>query len=114
MNAPAEVVNLQDAADKLFRENAMQDLAWRLKDGKDVAGVNLLQLLDSELDSRTITAETLLQILTDYADRHLLADRLVDGMIERFFSTPKGKEAVEEEMKRQDRYEPDPADWQEA
>lgn len=110
MNAPDKVINLHDAADKMLRDGAAMDVAWRLKDGKEVSGTNLLGLLDTELDNRTITVDSLLDILLNYGERHLLAERLVDGIIERFLSTPKGRQALEEEMERP--YEPDPADWQ--
>lgn len=114
MNAPEKVVNLHDAADVLLRQCAIDELTWRLKDGKEVGGYSLLAILDSEMDNGVLRADSLIDVLTNYKERHLLADRVVDGLIERFLSTPKGREAIEEEMRRQDRYEPDPADWQEA
>lgn len=110
MNAPEKVVSLQDAADNLLRDEAMSNLKWRLVEGKEVGGMTFDGLLDIELDGerRRIVLDDLTNVLCGDKNK----DEVRDGIVERFLLSPKGRQAIEEEMERLDKYEPDPAEWQ--
>lgn len=93
MNAPER--NIHDAADGALRQDAIDNLTDRLKTGGAVGRVDLRDILSDDVDQGRVTAEDLYQILTNYDDRHLLAERMVDQIISRFIAT--NPDAVEEE-----------------
>lgn len=88
----ANLAKLHDQADKYFEDRAREVLSERLKDGKKVAGFDMWDLIDCELNSPDryrIVLEELASILL-YRDRHELGamvDELRDGFVERFLES---------------------------
>lgn len=86
MNAPDR--NIHDAADGKLREQAIENIAERIKGGRSKVSVH--DLLDTELDNPTrcrILAEDLAKLLTaESGERAALADQIVDGLVERYIS----------------------------
>lgn len=89
--------DIHDAADGSLREQAIEQISWRIKEGK--SRIDIRGLLDSEFNSRgeflLIELERLLT--ADNGEHGALADKLVDGLIERYLSTPRGMDLIEEE-----------------
>lgn len=101
--APTLVQRKQTYATQL-RERAVDDLTFRLQEGKTVAGVSWIELFYDELQSNAF--------LRDEIDTLFCADggndtfegygrRLRDGIIERFLSTRRGEDAIDAEIQRQ-------------
>lgn len=82
--------DLSDRAAGMLREQAVYNLTERLKDGKRVGRCDLFDLLDCELNSdryRILLAD-LFQLITAQSGEHgALADRIVEGLIERHLVT---------------------------
>ena len=97
MNAPARY--LHDAADKVLREDAIQNLTWRLHAGRTVGGLTIRDLIDGDLGgerSGFAIIEVTNLLLADSRERAAMADTYVSSVIERFLTTK--PELVEEEM----------------
>lgn len=83
------VRDIHDMADGALREHAIQNLTERLQDGKRVGRFDLFDLLDCELNSDRyrILLEELGSLIiggTEACDRAAQADKIRDGLIERF------------------------------
>lgn len=106
MNAPGSVTNLMDAAERALRADAIDNLTWRLREGKDVGGHTLIALLDSELDGsrRNVLLQEFESLLTGKTagdTRDYYAIQMVERLIERFLL---GREdLIEEEVARIER-----------
>ncbi len=111
MNAPEKVIDLHDAADRLLHQEAWENLKWRLVEGKEVNGMTFLGLLDAELDTYDSTRVRRLEEIADVLCGEGNKDLVRDGIIERFLLSPKGREAIGEEMERLGAYDPEPMDW---
>lgn len=103
-NAVAE--RLHDQANSLrpdpapFYQQAKDELADRLRDGKSVGGCELIDLLDSELDGERykIALQEVVGLLLDTGmETAAKADQVRDGIIERYLESPKGQELIEEQ-----------------
>lgn len=90
MNAPLRNPerDLSDAAAGLLRQQAIENISERIKGGRSKVSVH--DLLDTELDDPKrcrILAEDLAKLLTaESGERATLADRIVDGLVERHIS----------------------------
>ena len=84
-----------DAADGLLREQAIENIAERIKGGK--SRIAIRDLLDNEMNSRPeFLLNELEQVLTaEHGEHGALADKLVEGLIDRYISV--NEDLVEEE-----------------
>lgn len=87
--------DINDAAAGSLRQGAIDNLTDRLKTGGMAGRLSLRDLIDADLDQGRINSEDIYCLLTNYDDRHLLADRMVDGLIERHLAT--NPDLIEEE-----------------
>lgn len=80
--------DLSDCAAGLLRQQAIENIAFRIKDGKHRLSVH--DLLDSELASEsrytTMLGELSNLLTAQHGEHGALADRIVDGLIERYIS----------------------------
>lgn len=89
--------DIHDAADGALRQQALDILRWKILDGKHKNGI--FELLDSELNGERykliLEAITQLLLADGINERDDLADKIRDGLIERYLlSHP---ELIEEE-----------------
>ena len=94
--------DLSDRASGLLRQQAMENLTYRLRDGKTVGKFNFRDLLDCEINSNRYRLlldelDTLLCGEGGNDTRDGFADRMVEGIIERFLNDPKQDDLIEEE-----------------
>lgn len=91
---------LQEAADKILRSEAFDNLAERLRSGQRVGRCDFTDLLESEWNSEAgyarITSEVSALLQTE-TKRDYLADKIRDGIIERYLLDPKNDYLLAEE-----------------
>ena len=85
----------------LFGTEAREDLIWKLHFGNTVGGLGLRDLIDSDLTgprAEFATIEITNLLLADSGSRAAMADRYVEGVIERYLAAHEEliQEAAEE------------------
>jgi hypothetical protein len=90
MNAPQILPNrdMSDCADGALREQAIESLTYKIMSGKHRNGI--FELLDSELNTdryKILLEEITMLILNESGEREYLAEKIRDGLIERYLST---------------------------
>lgn len=105
MNAPDR--NLHDAADGELRAQAIENISERIKSGKSRMGIR--DLIDCEMTSRPEFLLTELEqvLLAEHGEHGALADKLVEGLIERYIGAH--ADLVEEEASTIEHYEQEEA-----
>lgn len=105
MNAPDR--NLHDAADGQLRAQAIEAISERIKSGKGRMGVR--DLIDREMNTRPEFLLTELEqvLLAEHGEHGALADKLVEGLIERYIAAH--DDIVEEEAATIEHYESEEA-----
>jgi hypothetical protein len=85
----------QDAAAGELRERAVENIANRIKAGQSRIGIR--DLLDCEMNTRPEFLLTELEqvLLAEHGEHGALADKLVEGLIQRYVET--NSDVVEEE-----------------
>lgn len=76
------------AAQTEYETLAAEDLAWRIKSGKERVGI--AELLDSELDHGPkcqVFGEIVSLLVSEEIDLHSQRDQIVDGLIQRYLRT---------------------------
>ena len=83
-----------------LRAEARQNLIERLHDGKTVGGLDLRDLIDGDLNgiprAEFATLEITNLLLADSAERAAMADKYVEGVIDRYLTTK--DDLVEQEL----------------
>jgi hypothetical protein len=96
-------MSLHDRADAVLREQAIEILADKLREGKKVGRCDFTGLLDCELNDQHQYLVVLSEIsallqTTGREERNHLADMIRDGIIERYLTHPDQEELVSEEI----------------
>ncbi len=89
MNAPLRNLDRDqsDAADGLLRAQAIENISERIKEGKN--RMTVLDLLDGELNSeryKIVLGELADLLQAQHGEHGATADKIVDGLIERYIS----------------------------
>lgn len=84
----------------MSRAAAIDNLTWRLKDGKSVGRLTLADLIDADLSGprcEGASADVRKIVLAESGERAALADAYVDAVITRFLADPKREALIREE-----------------
>lgn len=109
--AAPEVVAPKQTKAEVLRECVLSDLAYRLKDGKQVCGVSLSELLHEEFTEHPISLSRVVVILeSHHSDIDSERDKFVAGVIEKFLNCPRCEDLIEEKVAEYDDEGPDEMD----
>lgn len=104
-------MDLHDKADEFYRTRALEILADKLRDGKKVGRCDFTGLLDCELNDSiqylVLLSEISALLQTNNTDRKYLAEKIRDGIIERYLAHPDQEPWISQEMAEIEAEEPD-------
>lgn len=94
------LAKLHERADAELERQAREELTEKLREGKEVGGCNLRDLIDGEWNGERerILVTDFESLLLMSSGRDYKADQIRDGLIERWLSTPRCQDIIQELM----------------